>query len=178
MKFSAVFAFLFISGIWSIPSAGEDSMLLKINDPAPDFELMGSHGDTVRLKDFIGKNHVVLIFYPGDETPGCTKQLCAIRDDFAAFKEKNAVVFGINPGNTDSHRKFVGNHGFQFPLLVDENRAVAKRYGCNGWPLLKRTVYVIDPAGKIIFAKRGKPADEEILQSIPDKIPDDSTQGR
>jgi peroxiredoxin Q/BCP len=75
----------------------------------------------------------------------------------------------VNPGDIMSHKKFVAKQNYQFPLLVDENREVAKTYGCNGWPMVKRTVYVIDTAGKIIFAKRGRPANEEILKAIPGK---------
>ena len=149
--------------------AKEDSMPLAVGTQAPAFSLLSSDGDTVALKDFAGKHYVVLIFYPGDQTPGCTAQLCAIRDDYSAFKEKNAKVFGVNPGDITSHKKFIAKQKYQFPLLVDENRAVAKAYGCDGWPMVKRTVYVIDTAGKIILAKRGRPADEEILKAIPEK---------
>jgi thioredoxin-dependent peroxiredoxin len=146
--------------------AKEDKMLLQVGSAAPDFTLKSSEGDTVALHDFIGKNSVVLIFYPGDETPGCTKQLCAIRDDYAQFKEKNAKVYGVNPGTIESHKKFAEHHRFQFPLLIDEHREVAKAYGCAGWPIVKRTVYVIDKEGKIVYAKRGMPDNAEILEAI------------
>ncbi|MBN2038115.1 MAG: peroxiredoxin [Chitinispirillaceae bacterium] len=146
--------------------AREDSMLLKTGTQAPDFSLLSSNGDTVALKDFIGKHHVVLIFYPGDQTPGCTAQLCAIRDDYAAFEAKNAKVFGVNPADLKSHKKFAEKQNYQFPLLVDENRVAARAYGCDTWPMVKRTVYVIDTKGTIIFAKRGMPKNEEILQAI------------
>jgi thioredoxin-dependent peroxiredoxin len=148
--------------------AKEDTMLLKIGSQAPDFSLLSSNGDTVNLKDFAGKHYVVLIFYPGDQTPGCTAQLCAIRDDYTKFEAKNAKVFGVNPGDIASHKKFVAKQKYQFPLLVDEKKLVAKQYGCDGL-MVKRTVYVIDTAGKIIFAKRGRPANEEILKVIPGK---------
>jgi peroxiredoxin Q/BCP len=149
--------------------AGGHSMLLQTGQKAPDFSLVSSTGDTVHLRDFTDKNYLVLIFYPGDETPGCTKQLCAIRDDFAAFEAKNARVFGVNPAGIDSHKKFVKHHGFQFPLLIDENQTTAKLYGCNSWPMVKRTVYVIDPQGTVIYVKQGMPPNEEILKAIPDK---------
>jgi peroxiredoxin Q/BCP len=124
-----------------------------------------SNGDTVRLSDFAGKNHVVLIFYPGDETPGCTKQLCAVRDDYSLFEEKNAKVFGVNPADRKSHLKFVDRYNFQFPLLIDKGGTVAKKYGCGG-VMIKRTVYVIDPEGKIVYARQGLPDNEEILAAI------------
>src|SRR5665811_2074116 len=83
----------------SLLFAKGDTMMLEKGVVAPDFSLVSSDGDTVRLGDFKGKNYVVLIFYPGDETPGCTKQLCAVRDDYAGFKAKNLKVFGVNPGD-------------------------------------------------------------------------------
>ena len=152
----------------SLLFATEDSMLLKPGSIAPDFTLASSKGDSVTLSHFAGQHAVVLIFYPGDQTPGCTAQLCAIRDDYAQFEAKNAKVFGINPGSLASHRKFIEKQRYQFPLLVDEKKLVAKQYGCDGL-MVKRTVYVIDAAGKIIFAKRGRPANEEILKAIPGK---------
>lgn len=152
--------------------AGGNKMLLDIGAKAPDFALAGSNGDTVRLTDFAGKNNVVLIFYPGDETPGCTKQLCAVRDDYASFQAKGIKVFGVNPADAVSHIKFIKNHGFQFPLLIDEGQKVAKLYGCDGLPSVKRTVYAIDKKGMIAFAKSGMPSDDEILKAIPgDTLP-------
>jgi len=144
-------------------------MLLSIGQKAPEFSLESSDGGTVRLSDFTGKNYLVLIFYPGDDTPGCTKQLCAIRDDYAKFEAKNTTVFGVNPAGVDSHKKFITHYGFQFPLLIDQGQTAAKLYGCDNGPSVKRTVYAIDPKGIIIYAKQGLPPDEEILQAIPDK---------
>ncbi len=147
--------------------AGGDSMLLKIGSQAPDFKLVASNGDTVKLSDFAEKNNVVLVFYPGDETPGCTRQLCAIRDDYDKFEAKDTKVFGVNPASIDSHKKFVKAQGYQFSLLVDESLNTAKKYGCDGWPVVKRTVYAIDKQGKIVFAQRGMPSTDEILKAIP-----------
>jgi peroxiredoxin Q/BCP len=142
-----------------------EAEMLKIGTIAPDFSLVSDKGDTVKLTDFRGKNHVVLIFYPGDQTPGCTKQLCSIRDDYTQFQNSGAVVFGINPASSESHARFVHKQNYQFPLLVDAGKKIAKEYGADGL-IIKRTVYVIDPAGVIVFAKRGMPPDAEILASI------------
>jgi thioredoxin-dependent peroxiredoxin len=148
--------------------AGGASMLVKVGQKAPEFALQSSNGDTVRLADFAGRNDVVLIFYPGDETPGCTKQLCAVRDDYSKFEAKNVKVFGVNPGSGDSHQCFIKHHGFQFPLLIDEGQKVAKLYGCDNWPVVKRTVVAIDRKGMIAYVKQGMPSDDEILKAIPD----------
>jgi peroxiredoxin Q/BCP len=158
-----------ILSLSSLLLAKEDAMLLKPGSIAPEFALMSSDSTVVKLSDFKGNHYVVLIFYPGDQTPGCTAQLCAIRDDYSKFEKKNAKVFGINPGNLSSHRKFIAKQNYQFPLLVDENQTIAKAYGCESWPMVKRTVYVIDTTGTIIFAKRGRPANEDILKAIPEK---------
>ncbi len=160
--------FLAVYTVLSTCSVEGSTMPLKIGDKAPDFALENSMGDTVRLSDYAGKNYVVLIFYPGDETPGCTKQLCAVRDDFSGFEAKNIKVFGINPADTASHRKFAERHGFPFPLLVDPHRITAKTYGCDGLLFIKRTVFVIDPGGTIVYLRRGMPADTEILKAVPD----------
>jgi|SRR5271157_4075076 len=142
--------------------------MLEPGTQAPDFTLQSDKGDTVRLSDFKGKNFVVLVFYPGDQTPGCTHQLCAIRDDYSKFQEKGAFVFGINPADKESHRRFVEKQRYQFPLLVDADKKVAAQYGTNGW-MIQRTVFVIDKEGKIVYAKRGMPPDSEILEAISGK---------
>jgi peroxiredoxin Q/BCP len=146
-------------------SFGDD--MLSIGSPAPEFSLPGHDNDTVSLSSFKGKNYVVLIFYPGDETPVCTQQLCEIRNDYSQFEQRGAVVFGVNPASEKSHQKFVQKHSFQFKLLIDSKGAVAKLYSAKGALMNQRTVYVIDKEGKIVFAKRGKPPVSEILSSIP-----------
>jgi peroxiredoxin Q/BCP len=156
-----VFSALFAVGT---QSAVEARMLEK-GTVAPDFALLSDKGDTVNLSDYRGKNSVVLVFYPGDQTPGCTKQLCSIRDDYEKFTAHGAVVFGVNPADAASHAAFVKKQHYQFPLLVDENKAVAKMYGTDGF-MIVRTVFVIDKKGVIVFAKRGMPDDSEILASI------------
>jgi thioredoxin-dependent peroxiredoxin len=147
-------------------SYGGDTMLVKGTD-APDFNLKTAEGTVVRLGDFKEKKFVVLIFYPGDETPVCTKQLCEIRDDYASFEKRGAVVFGVNPASGASHTKFAGKNKLQFPLLIDEKSNVAAAYNAKGAMMNKRTVYVVDTAGKIVYAQRGKPPVAEILAAIP-----------
>ena len=163
---SALAGVIILAAFQFVPAAGS-AMHLKVGDKAPKFTLTDAKGDTVRLSDYAGKKYVVLVFYPGDETSGCTKQLSAIRDDFAKFEAKNAAILGINPGDTSAHRRFAEHHGFQFPLLVDDHRKTAKAYGCSGGPVVTRTVFVVDPRGIIVFAKRGLPTDATILDAIP-----------
>jgi peroxiredoxin Q/BCP len=128
--------------------------------------LQDAQGDLMRLSDWRGKKHVVLVFYPKDGTPGCTKQLCAIRDDIADFSDSETVVYGVNPGSSESHQKFIEEYDFPFTLLVDAGKVVAGAYGAKRFPVVKRTVYAIDKDGKVAFAQRGMPANAEILAAL------------
>lgn len=143
---------------------------LKVGDRAPAFTLQDQGGNKVRLSDFKGEKNVVLVFYPGDMTPGCTIQLCAIRDDWSKFQSKDTAVFGINHGDEDSHKTFIKKYSFPFPLLVDTDKKVSIRYGAIKTffktKIIKRSVVVIDKQGKIVYLKRGMPKDTEILKAI------------
>ncbi len=110
-----------------------------------------------------GKN-VILVFYPGDDTSLCTRQLCSFRDQWADASAKNAVIFGVNPQNAAKHAKFRDQYKFPFPLLVDEKQRVAGLYKCSGL-IVRRTVYLIGPDGAIRFSRRGNPQPDEVLRS-------------
>jgi thioredoxin-dependent peroxiredoxin len=128
---------------------------------APDFSLPDEEGHTVTLSSLKGTN-VVLVFYPGDDTPGCTRQLCEFRDRWDMIRGRGIVVFGVNPQSARSHVHFRNKFQFPFPLLVDKGRAVANLYNANGL-IVKRTVYLIGPDGAIRFAQRGMPKPSEVL---------------
>ena len=137
---------------------------LAVGVEAPEFSLPDQDGRTVTLRELRGQN-VVLIFYPGDETPVCRKQLCEFRDHWAEAQARNTLVFGVNPQSARSHAAFHERHRFPFPLLVDEGRRVAALYHAKGL-VVKRTVYVVRPDGIIRYAKRGKPSAEEVLGAV------------
>jgi len=143
-----------------------DARMLKIGDKAPEFSLKDQDGNLAELKSYLGKKNVVLIFYPGDNTPGCTKQMCAIRDDYSQFSAADAVVFGINPQDKDSHKNFANKNKLQFPLLVDADKKAITAYGAKGMLMTTRTVYGIDKKGIIVFAQRGMPPNQEILKAF------------
>jgi len=128
---------------------------------APDFTLPDETGKTVSLSTLRGRN-VVLVFYPGDDTPVCRKQLCEFRDHWQDAMSRNVEVFGVNPQAPASHQDFRRKYQFPFPLLVDAGQKVAAAYHANGL-LVKRTVYLIGPDGTIRYARRGKPAPGEVL---------------
>jgi thioredoxin-dependent peroxiredoxin len=134
---------------------------LAIGTSAPDFSLADDSGRVVKLSAMRGRN-VVLVFYPGDDTPGCTRQLCQFRDSWEAARARGVEVFGVNPQSAAKHARFRGKFQFPFRLLVDEGRHVAKLYNANGL-IVKRTVYLIDPDGVIRFARRGMPPPAEVL---------------
>ena len=129
-------------------------MSVGIGDRAPDFTLSGTGGHTYSLSDFAGKP-LVIVFYPGDDTPVCTKQLNAYNDGLDQFHELDAQVVGISAQSVESHDAFSGKHGFDFPLLADPDKAVAAAYGTLGpigFP--RRSVFIVDPDGIIRYAHR------------------------
>ena len=128
---------------------------------APDFSLPDDSGGVVKLSGLRGST-VVLVFYPGDDTPGCTKQLCQFRDHWSDARARGVEVFGVNPQSARSHDKFREKFRFPFPLLVDQSQKVAALYHANGL-IVRRTVYRIGPDGVIGFARRGTPRVEEVL---------------
>ncbi|MBY0504978.1 MAG: peroxiredoxin [Bryobacteraceae bacterium] len=129
---------------------------------APDFSLVSDQGATVRLADFKGRQNVVLVFYPKDNTSLCTKQLCEFRESWALAKGKNTAVFGVNPGSVESHTAFRAKFQLPYPLLVDPGQQVAKLFSAHGL-IVKRTVYLIGKSGKIRFSRRGVPKPAEVL---------------
>ena len=134
---------------------------LPVGSAAPDFETRDDSGSVVKLSALRGKN-VVLVFYPGDNTPVCTAQLCEFRDRWEQAKMRNALVYGVNPKGASSHAGFRAKQHLPFPLLVDEGQKIGAAYHTNGL-MVKRTVYLIGPDGVIRYAKRGKPPVEEVL---------------
>jgi thioredoxin-dependent peroxiredoxin len=150
--------------------------LPAIGDTAPDFALADQHGETVRLSDFRGKP-VVLYFYPKADTPGCTTQACGVRDRRADYEQAGAVVLGVSPDPVSRVKKFDDKYGLDFPLLADENHAVAEAYGTwvekrnygRTYMGVARTTFVIDPEGKVAAVlEKVKPArhDDDVLAAL------------
>jgi peroxiredoxin Q/BCP len=124
----------------------------RVGDPAPDFELDGTAG-RFRLSDHRGER-VVLLFYPGDETPVCTKQFCSYRDRADDMSALDAMVVGISGQDVESHRDFTTHHGLTVPLLADPDKAVARAFGVAR-PVLgtQRATFVVDAGGVIAWCK-------------------------
>lgn len=144
---------------------------------APDFELTSDAGEPVRLSALRGRP-VVLYFYPKDDTPGCTKQACGLRDVYGEIEERGATVLGVSPDTEASHVKFRSKYGLPFTLLADPEHEVAELYGV--WVEktsfgrtskgIKRSTFVIDADGKIASAMIGVSPDghaEKVLAALP-----------
>ena len=124
---------------------------LKVGDKAPDFTAASSDGKQVHLQGVIGQAPIVLYFYPKDDTPGCTKEACGLRDNFAAFRQLNATVYGISYDSVESHQEFVAKYKLPFLLLSDADKKISKLYGSDGLLFAKRMTFVIDKNGKIAW---------------------------
>lgn len=137
---------------------------------APDFELKDANGEAWRLLDHRGKV-VALVFYPKDETPVCTKQMCSMRDRWTDYQTTGAEVVAISVGTVESHKQFAEHHGLPQRLLADELGEVTKLYEVKS--LLggsQRAVIVIDPRGVISYRRSVlpifRPADDEVIEAI------------
>jgi peroxiredoxin Q/BCP len=151
--------------------------MIEEGKPAPDFELPSDSGDRVRLSSLRG-TPVVLYFYPKDDTPGCTTQACGIRDVYADFRERGAVVLGVSPDDEASHVKFKEKYSLPFTLLADPEHEVAEEYGV--WKErnmygkksmgIERSTFVIDADGNLVKAMRRVKPDThaaDVLAALP-----------
>ena len=131
-------------------------MAIEEGKKAPAFTLKDATGEKVALKDYAGQ-HVIVYFYPRDDTPGCTKEACGFRDDIRKFEKLNAVVLGVSPDGPESHAKFAKKYKLPFTLLCDPDKKVMTKYGAFGEKMMygKKTVGVIrstvwvGPDGKV-----------------------------
>lgn len=143
-------------------------MMLAVGTTAPAFCAESTAGP-IDLADYLGKQPIVLIFYPKDETPVCTKQLCAVRDSKKQYERHGAAVLGVNPGSLEEHRRFAAKNNYDFPLVTDTNEAIRKQYDVGkilGLFGQQRIVYVIGRNGKIAYAEKGNRPTDEVLQAI------------
>ena len=124
--------------------------MLDTGDKAPLFELEDDQGETFRLADHLGEK-VLLVFYPGDNTPVCTAQLCDYRDGIEAFEGLGVRVVGISADDGDSHRQFRAKHKLPFTLLSDPKLEAAGLYDSKGMLGVKRSVFLVDKKGVIRY---------------------------
>jgi peroxiredoxin Q/BCP len=153
--------------------------MLNEGDIAPNFTAKDQDGKEVKLSDYKGKR-VVLYFYPKDDTPGCTKQACSLRDSFAEFEEKGIKIFGVSTDTKKSHQKFISKYALPFDLLADTEKEIVNLYGVYGEKMnygkkymgINRTTFLIDEAGKIAKIFKKVKVDEhadEVLEAFGEK---------
>jgi len=151
-------------------------MPIPAGTPAPEFEMLDDTNIVRKLSDFRGR-HVLLYFYPADDTPGCTTEACNFRDDYSAYEKANVVILGVSPDSVEAHVKFKKKYQLQFPLLVDEGHKVSDAYGAWGpkeymgkeYEGILRTTFLIDENGSIIKVfEKVRPAEHsaEVLSAL------------
>ena len=132
----------------------QEKQEIKVGSKLPEFKLPDQNGKEFDIKNFIGKQKLVIYFYPKDESAGCTKEACYFRDQYNVFKNAGAMIIGISGQSVESHKKFADNHHLTFTLLSDSNNAVRKMFGAytkaiGNFP--SRITYVVDKTGTIVY---------------------------
>ncbi|QXJ29357.1 peroxiredoxin [Saccharolobus shibatae] len=144
--------------------------MVKVGDKAPLFEGIADNGEKISLSDYIGKHNVVLYFYPKDDTPGCTREACAFRDNWNLLKDYDVVVIGVSSDDVDSHKKFKEKYKLPFILVSDPDKKIRELYGAKGFILPARVTFVIDKKGMIrhIYNSQTNPANHvnEALKAL------------
>jgi len=143
--------------------------MLQVGDSAPDFELLSAEKNSIKLSDFRGQK-VVLFFYPKAATPGCTKQACGFRDNYAAITDRNAVVVGISPDEPEELAKWKSEEHFPYPLLSDPDHEVAEAYGVWGEKKMYGRSYMGIIRSHFLIDEEGKLADVRVKVSPEDSI--------
>lgn len=140
---------------------------LPTGTAAPDFAAQTTEGEEVTLSEYRGRQAVLLMFYPKDDTPGCTRQMCTARDEGAAYHEAGVVRFGLSTDDLESHLHFRDKFALDFPLIVDEGGRIASAYGVlreDGFA--QRATYLVDRDGRIVYAELGAHGADEVLGAL------------
>lgn len=141
--------------------------LLPVGSEAPVFQAETTDGGRIALPDFRGKQAVLMMFYPQDDTPGCTAQMCLARDEGARYAEAGVARFGLNPGSMDSHVQFRDKYTLDFPLIIDSNAEIASAYGVlRQGGGVGRATYLIGRDGRIAYAQPGTHGADEVLEAL------------
>lgn len=141
---------------------------LGVGARAPDFTLSASDGRTVHLAEVLAADRALLVFYPGNDTPGCDRQLSVLREEFATYRRAGVRPFGVNPAAVAAHADYAARLELPFPLLSDPDLAVARAYQAvrPGIDRIDRTVYLIERDGTVGFGARGAPGAEITLEAL------------
>ncbi len=156
-KLSIWMALVFLASVAAVARAETP----KAGEKAPDFEAKDQDGKTWKLSDLAGKQVVLLYFYPKDDTPGCTKEACGLRDRMSDLTKDKVQVLGVSFDDGESHKKFIAKHSLNFPLLVDPDGKIADQYGARmtGKNMARRVSFLIGKDGKIAHVTDNPSAD-------------------
>ena len=162
-KFSAAVSPLILSLLLPA-SAAEPATTPAVGAKAPLIQGKDQDGKTWKLADAIGKKVVLLYFYPKDDTPGCTKEACGLRDRMGDLKKDNVQVLGVSFDDGESHKKFIAKHNLNFPLLVDSEGKIADQYGARmpNKNMARRVSFLIGLDGKIAHVTDNPSADTHL----------------
>ena len=153
----------------------KESKSLQIGAKTPDFSAKvqnpdGSVIDITLSKLLADGQKVLLIFYPGDDTPGCTAQLCGVRDVYATYQKLGVTVMGVNPANAESHLKFIKKYEYPFGIIVDEDKTIREKFGAIGSffgkATTKRSVFLIDTDGTCIYRFFGQQDNDKVFEIL------------
>ena len=125
-------------------------MKLKIGDPAPMFSATTTDGSTINLASYLGKK-LVLYFYPMDDTPGCTKQACSLRDHYGEIRDTGAAILGVSTQDVSSHQQFTAKYQLNFPLVADTDGSIGRAYGAMGGGFVGAAMNLMGMANRITF---------------------------
>ncbi|HQT82359.1 MAG: peroxiredoxin [Ferrovum sp. 37-45-19] len=171
MKLLLLTLSLFVGLALVFSKSASASDLPTVGQVAPDFKVIDQHNQLQSLANYRGK-WIVLYFYPKDETPGCTTEACAYRDDFNQVKKMDGVILGVSIDDASSHAEFAANHHLPFPLLADKDGSISRSYGSErsllGYKIAKRNTFIIDPKGNIAKVYESVDAGENPKEVIAD----------
>jgi len=153
--------FLGVGGVY-----GQSATKPAAGDPAPLISGRTQDGKTWKLADLVGKKVVLLYFYPKDETPGCTKEACGLRDRMGDLRKANVEVIGVSFDSAESHQKFIARHNLNFTLLTDTDGKIADAYGVRvaGKNVARRVSFLIGKDGKILHVTDTPSADTHLTE--------------
>jgi thioredoxin-dependent peroxiredoxin len=151
-----------------------ESKSIIVGEIVPEFSATVQNPDgteSFNLKETLATGQKVLfIFYPGDDTPGCTTQLCGVRDVYKAYQKYNVKVIGVNQGSGESHLKFIKKFNYPFGIIIDEDKSIRELFGAVGSffgkPTTKRSVFLVDKDGKVLYRFFGQQDNEKIFELL------------
>ncbi len=155
-----------VAGSAAVCLGADESPKLKTGDPAPLVEGKDQDGKTWKLADLVGKQAVLLYFYPKDDTPGCTKEACGFRDRIEELEKQQVKVIGVSFDSAESHRSFIAKYKLNFPLIADTDGKIAEAYGAKmpGRDMARRTSFLIGLDGKIAHVTDTMNADTHLAE--------------